>query len=115
MSVSIQWLPKGHVTHGYRRVFAVYENNQFKHIVNLSMMPYESVYQIQQLADTGQMTDPALWWGLSFVVKLLKDPAAFEDSDDGYIQLRPQLMEKEELLSMEAYTQALQQGVYIIE
>lgn len=111
----IQWLPTGHVTHGYRRVFTVYENNKLKHIVNLSMMQYEAVYQIKQLAGSNEMTDPALWWGLSLVVKLLKDSTAFAESDDGYIQLRPQLLAIEELVPIDVYQKAVEEAEFKFE
>lgn len=114
MSIRVTWLSKGHITHGYRRAFTITKDETLIHVVVFVPMPYESVYQIQQEAGSGHMADPALWWGLSLIVKLVSDRVLLADSDtpgdDGYLQMRPPLLTASELLPLEIYNSATQQG-----
>lgn len=87
MTHLIRWLPLGHVTHGYRRVFIVNRDQLPQFVVVIAPMPYETVYHVQQSVKNVRVEDPSLLWGLSIVTELLKSGIP-EDSDDGYIQVK---------------------------
>ena len=91
------WLPLGHIAHGYRRVFTIYDDEFLQHVVVLSPMPYEAVYGISQFAGERGVKDPSLCWGLSTLFLLVKNgvllnPANREIADDGYLQIKPQIL-----------------------
>lgn len=73
MTARVEWLPVGHITHGYRRVFAIFENKTLRHVVNLSPMPYELVYRVREMAGRDEVVEPSLWWGLSVIGALVSD------------------------------------------
>ena len=109
------WLPLGHIAHGYRRVFAIHDaDERLRHVVVLSPLPYEAVYGISQFAGERGVKDPSLWWGLSALVLLVKNgvllnPANREIADDGYLQIKPQILTGEELLPLAAYDAVLEE------
>ncbi|MCL6442314.1 MAG: hypothetical protein K6T83_02415 [Alicyclobacillus sp.] len=108
----------GHVTHGYRRVFVIYENQKLRHVVNLSHMPYESVFRVKELAGEVGIEDPSLWWGLSVIASLVSNGTLLgkenpDTADDGYIQIRPQTPTKDDLMPLSMYQAALQEGAFI--
>ncbi|SDW15665.1 hypothetical protein SAMN04489725_102209 [Alicyclobacillus hesperidum] len=115
MTARVEWLPLGHVTHGYRRVFVVYENGILRHVINFAHMPYESVFRVKQLATTERVDDPSLWWGLSVIAKLVSDGTLIssenpETADDGYLQIRPQVPSYDELLPLSVYRGAVEKN-----
>ncbi len=115
MTLRVTWLPVGHITHAYRRVFVIHQDDVLWRVVNVAPMSYEAAYHTQQIAGSDKVKDPSLWWGLSHVVRLLGDPRAFEKDDDGFMQARPQPMTVEELLSVDAYQDAVLNGQYVLE
>lgn len=119
MSARVEWLPVGHVAHGYRRVFTVFEDDKLRHVVNLAHMPYELVFQVRELAGKDKVDDPSLWWGLSIIASLVANetllaPENPETADDGYIQIRPQLPNVWEMISVEDYQEAKQVGYFAL-
>lgn len=115
MSLRVKWLPVCHVPHGYRRVLVVYENDQVRNVVVLAHLGYEDVYNVQQKSQSPQkVKDPSLLWGLSLVKSLLGSPA-LEESEDGYYSIRPKAPEAEELISVEEYLKAVENGEYNLE
>lgn len=111
----IEWLPIGHITHGYRRVFVVRDERTVTNVVALAPLPYEVVFQVQQSATTERITDPSLWWGLSTVVELLEtgtlDQARNPDlPDDGYLLYRPTFRGSDSLIPMQQYKMAREDG-----
>jgi hypothetical protein len=115
MTIRVTWLPVGHITHGYRRVFVIHKDDVLWRVVNVTPMGYEAVFNTQQVAGSDKVKDPSLWWGLSHVVRLIGDPQAFEKDDDGFLQTRPQPMTEQELLPVEAYQNAVLNGLYMLE
>ncbi|MCL6547273.1 MAG: hypothetical protein K6T30_00015 [Alicyclobacillus sp.] len=120
MIVTVEWLPLGHITHGYRRVFTVREADVLRHVVIVAPMPYEQVFQVKQLARGQSVEDPALWWGLSTVLTLMADgtllnPGNQDLPDDGCLQVRPQPAVPERLLPLEEFRRALQAGRWSYE
>lgn len=120
MTARVAWLPKGHITHGYRRVFTVCSNDgALQHVVVFVPMPYEAVFEVSQMADGVTIEDPSLWWGLSIVVRLIADgtllTANEELADDGYLQMRPPLLSAEELLPAAGYQAIAKQGFLDVE
>lgn len=116
MTVRVTWLPVGHIMHAYRRVFVVHKDETLWHVVNIMPMTYEAVFKTQQIAGADKVKDPSLWWGLSFLVKLLNDEQkSFEKDDDGYLQVRPEQLTQDDLLSVEAYQKAVQNGQLVLE
>ncbi|WP_026962326.1 hypothetical protein [Alicyclobacillus herbarius] len=111
MTLSVQWLPKGHIAHGYRRVFTLDKDGHPQFVVVFVPMPYESVWQVQQMAAGEPMDDPSLWWGLSLVVRMLEsgvlDTNNPDLADDGFLQTRPTLLQRDELLPLPVFQAAL--------
>lgn len=105
----ISWLPLGHVTHGYRRVFLLQDENPSPRILVLTPMPYEAVYQVQQEVGGGKIIDPALLWGLSIIREGTRNQS-LSFGDDGFLSIRPQLLQYNEFLPIEEYTQAIVEG-----
>ena len=108
--ITIRWLPLGHVAHGYRRVFIVENEGNLSAVIAFSLMPYEAVYQVKDLAPEQNVADPSLWWGLSLVVNMLSDPSAFETADDHYISMRPGPVSAEVMIPVTKYEEANKQG-----
>jgi hypothetical protein len=116
MIIRVTWLPVGHIMHAYRRVFIVHKDEVLWHVINISPMKYESVFQTQQIAGADKVKDPSLLWGLSFVIKLLNDEEkSFEKDDDGYLQIRPEQLTQDELLSIETYQEAVRSSQFMLE
>lgn len=118
MTASVEWLPVGHVPHGYRRVFVIKQNQKLRHVINLAHMPYEWVFRVKEMAGVEGVEDPALWWGLSVIVSLvakgtLLGAANLDTADDGYLQIRPLEPMKDELISLTAYQEALRVGAFV--
>lgn len=118
MIARVRWLPAGHITHGYRRVFVIYGDQTLRHVVNLVPMPYEFVYRIRKMAHEDAVEDPSLWWGLSVIFSLVSNGTLLtagnpSHADDGYIQLRPQALIEEELIPLEVYQKAMQKSVFV--
>lgn len=118
MTASIEWLPVGHVPHGYRRVFVIKQDQKLRHVVNLAHMPYEWVFRVKEMAGVDGAVDPSLWWGLSVIASLVEEGtllgAANPDvADDGYLQIRPQEPTKDKMISLAAYQEALREGVHV--
>ncbi|MDQ0191066.1 hypothetical protein JI721_14395 [Alicyclobacillus cycloheptanicus] len=108
----------GHVPHGYRRVFAVYEDQTLRHVVNLAHMPYEWVFRVKELAGEAGVEDPSLWWGLSVITSLVSNGTLLgaenpDTADDGYIQIRPQAPTKDDLIPLSIYQAALREGAFV--
>lgn len=119
MNARVKWLPVGHVAHGYRRVFTVYEGEMLRHVVNLAHMPYELVFQVREFVGKDKVDDPSLWWGLSIISSLVADgvllgPENPETADDGYIQIRPQLPVPTDMVPVAAYQEAKLTGYYTL-
>ncbi len=119
MAARVKWLPLGHIAHGYRRVFVIDEDNSMRHVVVITPMPYEAVYSVLQLSGETPVQDPSLWWGLSAVSRLiaqgtLLNPANPDVADDGYLQLRPQMPGKEELLPLPVFAMAVRAGELVV-
>jgi len=58
-----------------------------------------------------------MWWGLSALVLLVKNgvplnPVNREIADDGYLQIKPQILTGEELLPLAAHDAALEEGEF---
>ncbi len=112
--LTIRWLPLGHVAHGYRRVFVIEQEKKPYAVIAFSLMPYESVYQVKNLAAAHNIQDPSLWWGLSLAHKILADPSAFEAADDHFMSVRPGPIQSELMIPIEKYEAAKDQGMYTI-
>lgn len=116
MSRSVEWLPIGHITHGYRRVFTIRENGALRHVVQFVPMPYERVFQVKEMGGA-DVPDASLWWGLSMIVELvsrgvllgLKNP---DYADDGYLQVRPEQLPVDQMISLSALNQAFSEGIF---
>lgn len=113
--LSIEWLPIGHITHGYRRVFIVREEDRVRNVVALAPMPYEVVFQVQQATTAERITDPSLWWGLSSVVELIQNGTLDikqnpDLADDGYLLHRPTYLGPEHLIPLDSLKVALRDG-----
>ncbi|KPV42628.1 hypothetical protein [Alicyclobacillus ferrooxydans] len=113
--LTVEWLPVGHITHGYRRVLIVRSGSRIQNVVALAPMPYEVVFQVQQCAAPRRVTDPSLWWGLSTVVRLIEngalDPAQNRDlPDDGYLLHRPTFQGAQDLIPVDIFQEALDDG-----
>ncbi|MCL6453980.1 MAG: hypothetical protein K6T78_10265 [Alicyclobacillus sp.] len=113
------WLPVGHVAHGYRRVFAIFEDDALRHVVNFAHMPYEQVYRVREMAGGEVVEDPALWWGLSVIRGLVADGTLLgaanpETADDGYIQVRPSLPTPEDLIPLSDYRDAVSANALVL-
>lgn len=120
MIARVTWLPVGHIPHGYRRVFAVFQGESLRHIVKLSPMPYELVYGVLTLAGDAGVEDPSLWWGLSVVDSLISEgillgPENPETADDGFIHVRPRVPSKADLLPLPTYRTILQEGSWSVQ
>lgn len=118
LTARVEWLPVGHVPHGYRRAFVVYEGPRLRHIVNVSHMPYELVFQVREFAGEGGVEDPSLWWGLSIVALLVADgtllgPANPETADDGFVQVRPKAPTERDLIPLPLYQRILHDGAFV--
>lgn len=119
MNARVEWLPVGHIPHGYRRVFTISQNEQLRHVVNFLPMPYEKVFQIREMAGNAPMLDPSLWWGMSVIQNLIHEGVLLnttnpETADDGYIQLRPPILTVAELVPIEIYEQSVSNGNWLI-
>lgn len=119
MTARVEWLPVGHITHGYRRLFAIFENHTLRHVVNLVPMPYEQVYRVQLMSGEDKIKDPSLWWGLSVITGLVSDGTLLasknpDKADDGYIQLRPQPPVETDLVPLPLYRTALREGAFVL-
>ncbi len=119
MAARVKWLPRGHIAHGYRRVFVIDEGNSVRHVVVIAPMPYEAVYSVLQLSGESPVQDPSLWWGLSIVSRLIAEgtllnPGNPDVADDGYFQVRPQMPGREELLSLSVFADAVRAGELVI-
>jgi hypothetical protein len=99
-------------------VFTLYDGDLLRHVVVIAPMPYQTVYEIQQLAEGVPMEDPSLWWGLSMVVEMISNGTLLTDNpnipDDGYLQVRPKPMSKEELIPIDMYRTAVQEGSLLV-
>lgn len=119
MTARVTWLPVGHIAHGYRRVFAIFEGESLRHVVNLSPMPYEQVYGVMSLAGDAGVKDPSLWWGLSAINSLISDgtllgPENPVSADDGFIHVRPRMPCETELLPLSTYQAILREGSWSV-
>ncbi len=112
--MTIRWLPLGHVAHGYRRVFVIEQEKTPYAVIAFSLMPYESVYQVKDLAPEHGIQDPSLWWGLSLVRTILADSTAFEAADDHFMSVRPGPIQSQIMIPIEQYESALEQGMYTV-
>lgn len=118
MTARVEWLPIGHITHGYRRVFSIREKQTLRHVVNLAPMPYETVYRIREMAED-RVEDASLWWGLSVIRDLVSDGTLLgrtnpDTADDGYVQVRPQVpTTKDDLIAFSLYQTILQEGAFV--
>lgn len=113
--LTVEWLPIGHITHGYRRVFIIHDEIKTRNVVVLAPLPYEVVFQVAQTAGSTKVKDPSLWWGLSTVVQLLGDGTLDTQTnpdlaDDGYLLYRPSFAGIESLIALDVFHQALQSG-----
>jgi len=118
MTARVEWLPVGHIPHGYRRLFVLFENETLRHVVNLAPLPYELVYSVKEMAGPDGVEDPSLWWGLSVITTLVSDGTLLgatnpETADDGYLQVRPQPPVAADLIPLAMYQTTLQQGAYV--
>lgn len=116
MNNRIHWLPVGHVAHGYRRVFVIYQGNHLRHVVNIVNMPYEQVYLVREMAKGNTDDDPSLLWGLSIITSLMADGTLLNEAnpdvaDDGYIQLRAHPPTESELIPLPIYQSILRDGI----
>lgn len=109
----VSWLPLGHVSHGYRRVFLLQDENPSPRILVLTPLPYEAVYHVQQESGGGQIADPALLWGLS-IIKHGMQSHSLSFGDDGFLSMRPQLLQQYEFLPVEEYAQAVTKGEWVL-
>lgn len=115
----VAWLPLGHIAHGYRRVFTVFEDETLRHVVNLTPMPYEQVYHVLELSGKDGVQDPSLWWGLSVIMSLVADgtllaPENPDTADDGYIHVRPRLPDPSTLIPLDTYRSILDAGSLVL-
>ncbi len=111
MNLRIMWLPLGHIAHGYRRVFTVFDEDRLIRVVNFTPMPYETVFQLREMARPAEVSDPSLLWGLSILDKLIQSGefwslGANTAADDGYLQLRPPVLEASDVMPMDLYRRA---------
>lgn len=118
MTARVEWLPVGHITHGYRRVFAIIENNRLRHVVNFAPMPYELVYRVREMADQDEVKDPSLWWGLSIIASLVSDGTLLgasnrETGDDGYLQMRPLAPDTIKFIPLSVYRESVENGALV--
>ena len=109
----VRWLPVCHIPHGYRRVFLLSTNQQVQYVIVLSFMGYEDVYNIKQKVKTHEVLDPSLLWGLS-VVKSLIGTETLSESEDGYISIRPKPVHEDELLPIEVFLKAAEDGEFLL-
>lgn len=117
MTARVEWLPVGHITHGYRRVFTVYENEKLRHVVNIAPMPYEQVYRVREISGQDEVVDPALWWGLSVIARLISEGTLLgrenpDTADDGYVHVRPQPIAESDLIPLSTFQAILQEGTF---
>lgn len=120
MTARVAWLPVGHIAHGYRRVFAIFEDETLRHIVSLVPMPYEQVYHVLEMAGPNGVEDPSLWWGLSVIVSLVEDGTLLAEenpdtADDGYLQVRPRLPDRSTLIALDTYRSILASGSLVFD
>ncbi|QQE80994.1 hypothetical protein [Alicyclobacillus sp. SO9] len=119
MSIKISWLSNGHVVHGYRKVFVIYDGDDLlKGVVAYAPMGYEQVYRVLELAQSrsdyeGVDIDPALLWGLSLLVQQLEKNKDFF-TDDGYQKQRPLPLDAGELLGASLFRDALHRGTLVL-
>ena len=90
-SLTIRWLPNGHVPHGYRKVFVVSNSDKLQYVIVLSFMGYEDVFNVKAKVPIHEIQDPALLWGLSYVKSIIGTPLLL-DSEDGYISTRSRIV-----------------------
>lgn len=115
MMTRVEWLPVGHIPHGYRRVFIIHQEQTLRHVVNVIPMPYEQVYHIRELGKPDDVADPSLWWGLSVIFQRVSQGILLglnnpDSADDGYIQLRPDVLTQNDMVPISVYQTAFLQG-----
>ncbi|MCF8565325.1 hypothetical protein LLE49_11415 [Alicyclobacillus tolerans] len=111
----IQWLPVGHVTHGYRRVFVVTAEGAPSQVISIAPMGYELVYRAMEKAGDAGVSDPSLLLGLSMVIDLLFSEEAWQASDDGYLAVRPRPESLDHLIDVQTYLAAVKQQYFDVE
>lgn len=119
MMTRVDWLPVGHIPHGYRRVFIIHQGQTLRHVVSFLAMPYEQVYRIRELGKPNEVADPSLWWGLSIIFQLVSQRVLLglnnpDTADDGYIQLRPDVLTQDDMVPISIYQTAYLEGRLII-
>lgn len=118
MIARVEWLPVGHIAHGYRRVFTVFANDSLRHVVNLVPMPYEQVFHIREFGKPQEVSDPSLWWGLSIISQLVERgillaPENPANADDGYVQVRPEPLAAQDLLPLTVLDSAISARAFV--
>lgn len=117
MDVRITWLPLGHIAHGYRRVFTVFEDGKLIRVVNFTPMPYEAVFQLREMMRPDEVSDPSLLWGLSVIHGLIQTGEFWSlgsnvAADDGYLQMRPPILSALDVMPLFLYDQAAHLGAH---
>lgn len=117
MNLRIMWLPVGHIAHGYRRVFTIFDEGRLVRVVNFTPMPYEAVFQLREMVRPDEVSDPSLLWGLSIIQNLIQSGELWSlgynsAADDGYLQMRPSVLTVEDVMPMSEYHQAITRGVH---
>ena len=106
---TVRWLPIGHVSHGYRRVFLLEDERPTQRILVFTPMPYELVYHVKTSLNDERVTDPSLFWGLSLIRQGLADKSLLF-GDDGFLSTRPNVLSDENRLSVDEFVRAAEQG-----
>lgn len=114
MTLHVRWLDKGHIQHGYRRVFVIFAESELQNVLVVNHMGYEAVFRVQELANDPQVTDPSLLWGLSIAASILESNG-FADADDGYLSVRADPASVSQLLPLDVYANAVRHGELILE